>query len=37
LVRLARIELAWLSPRDFKSLVSTYFTTVAVASYLVES
>ena len=30
MVRLAGIEPAWLSPRDFKSLVSTYFTTVAL-------
>ena len=29
LVRLARIELARPAARDFKSLVSTYFTTVA--------
>ena len=29
LVRLAGIEPAHLSARDFKSLVSTYFTTVA--------
>ena len=30
MVRLAGIEPAWLSPRDFKSLVSTYFTTAAL-------
>ena len=30
LVRVARIELAWLASRDFKSLVSTYFTILAV-------
>jgi hypothetical protein len=30
LVRLARIELAWITPQDFKSCVSTYFTTVAI-------
>ncbi len=30
LVRLARIELARLASRDFKSLASTYFTTVAL-------
>ena len=31
MVRLAGIEPAWLSPRDFKSLVSTYFTTAALS------
>ncbi len=30
MVRLPGIEPGWLSPRDFKSLVSTYFTTVAL-------
>ena len=34
MVRLAGIEPARLAARDFKSLVSTYFTTVA---YLVEA
>jgi len=30
LVRVARIELAQPKPRDFKSLVSTYFTILAL-------
>jgi len=30
LVRVARIELARIAPRDFKSLVSTYFTILAI-------
>jgi hypothetical protein len=37
LVRLAGIEPARLAARDFKSLVSTYFTTVAISKFGIPS